>query len=99
MLTLGFQGKEVVKSGDTVDPAGWQFELVRHVDQQVVAQEPEGLLRGVQHLDQGVLLVLKTFQGAIDETKARVAAWVFLIPPVSLFAPVLVSDWAYRLAL
>ena len=53
---------------------------MRHIDQQVILEEAERLLRSVQHFDQCVLLVGKAFQRAVNQLEARVTTGVSLSP-------------------
>ncbi len=76
VFALRLEGKEVVEGGDAVDPTRRQLQLPRDVEQQVFLQETEGLLGGVQDLDQGILLKAEALQRAVDQRETRVAAGV-----------------------
>ena len=73
---LGGEGEEVIKRRDAVDPAGRQLEPVRDVDQDVVLEVAEKLLRGVQHLDQGVGLEPLPLHARVEHLEPVVAAGV-----------------------
>jgi len=78
VLALGGKGEKVVEGGHAIDPTQWQFELMRDIDEQIIAQIAEGLLRSVQHLDQRILLEAESLQGAVDEVEARISAGMFI---------------------
>ena len=76
VLALGLECKQVVKGGDSVDPAGRQLQAAGHIEQHVEFEEAEQFLRLVQHLDQRVGLVLHPLHGGVEDLEALVAAGV-----------------------
>jgi hypothetical protein len=76
MGALGFEGKEMVEGGDSVDAAGGQLEFVGDEQQEVVLEESKQFLRLVEDLDEGIVFELMLLHVRFQDLEALVPAGV-----------------------
>ena len=74
MISFGSEGEEMIKCRHPIDPARRLLEAARDVQEKIILQKAENLLGRVQHLQQGIRLVLVPFHGRIQHLEAVVAA-------------------------
>ncbi|MPN34848.1 hypothetical protein SDC9_182342 [bioreactor metagenome] len=84
---LGFERKEVVEGGYSVNSAGRELQLVGHKEQEIVLQISKQFLRLMKHFNQRVVLELMLLHVRLKNVETLVPAGVSkdFRQPVSVF--------------